>query len=226
MQLGFGMQLGYMFVTGTHGSPSTFKTGCIDPLEEHYLFIMVPILACSFAILIDANWKQMPGSIFTCACGYLMSTYATNVFAVEIAPFLAAIAMTFAARLYAYYNNEERPLVYIIVGLFMLVPGGVGVKGMSNMWSGDIVSGMTFTFQMLLVGVCLAIGVFMALVPRKHCIRYRYNKNGVVTTQLPLSTEPKQELFIDMKKQLSFASNDVTSSLLTQGVALQNYESV
>lgn len=220
MQLGFGMQLGFMVVSGTHASPSTFKTGCIDPLEDHYLFIMVPILAMSFAVLIDGNWRQMPGCVFTCACGYICSTWASNHFAIEIAPFLAAISMTFAARFYAFYNNEERPLVYIIVGLFMLVPGGVGVKGMSNMWSGDIVSGMTFTFQMLLVGVCLAIGVFMALIPRKHCIRYRYRGEN-----LPLSTEPKEQL-VGIQTQLSFASNGVTSSLLTEGIALQSYDAV
>lgn len=34
------------------------------------------------------------------------------------------------------------------------------------MWSGDMEGGIVFTFKMIMVGVSLAIGVFMALLPR------------------------------------------------------------
>ena len=59
-------------------------------------------------------------------------------------------------------------------GLTVLVPGGIGVRGMSDMWSGDFESGLEFTFQMVLVSICLAIGIFLALLPRKSwCCKRR-----------------------------------------------------
>jgi uncharacterized membrane protein YjjB (DUF3815 family) len=39
-----------------------------------------------------------------------------------------AFLLTITARIYAHLQNE-RPLVYIISGLLILVPGGVGVRG-------------------------------------------------------------------------------------------------
>ncbi len=83
-------------------------------------------------------------------------------------PFLAAIAVTAMARLYSRCVKNQRPLVYIITGLLVLVPGSVGVKGMSDIWGGDSQSGLEFTFKMLLIGVCLSIGVFVSLIPRKN----------------------------------------------------------
>jgi uncharacterized membrane protein YjjB (DUF3815 family) len=201
MQLGFGIQLGYLLVSGAkHASPSSFKTGCLAPVQDGTGFFLVPILAMSFAVLIDAEWRQVPGTIFTCGCGYVCSRWASQTFEVEIAPFLAAIMVTFAARLFAYFNNQERPLVYIIVGLFMLVPGGVAVKGMSSMWSGDVLSGMAFTFQMMLIGVCLAIGVFLALLPRKHCLKYKIKVPTRSPMHKPMDSDPVTSALLDKNK--------------------------
>ena len=47
----------------------------------------------------------------------------------------------------------------------------MGVRGMSDVWSGNMQSGLEFTFRMVLIGVCLATGVFLALLPRKSWIR-------------------------------------------------------
>ena len=80
------------------------------------------------------------------------------------------MAVTLTARLYGQIYNK-RPLVYIIGGLLILVPGGMGVRGMSDVWSGNMQSGLEFTFRMVLIGVCLATGVFLALLPRKSWIR-------------------------------------------------------
>ncbi len=38
-------------------------------------------------------------------------------------PFVAAIIVTAASRLYAQRRKKERPLVYMIAGLLVLVPG-------------------------------------------------------------------------------------------------------
>jgi hypothetical protein len=42
---------------------------------------------------------------------------------------------------------------------------------MSNMWSGDMQSGIAFTFKMFMIGVSLAIGVFLSLIPKKAWVK-------------------------------------------------------
>jgi uncharacterized membrane protein YjjB (DUF3815 family) len=92
-------------------------------------------------------------------------------------PLICAMAVTVVARMYAALLHE-RPYCYIIAGLMILVPGGVGVRGkytvclqnislngvragMTQLWSGNASEGLQFTFRMINIGVSLAIGVFV-----------------------------------------------------------------
>ena len=109
------------------------------------------------------------------AISYLL-TYNTSGSDTMAVPLIGGIVVTLIARIYAHFAGNLRPLIYIISGLMILVPGGIGVKGMSNVWSGDVTTGLEFTFKMVMIGVCLAIGVFLALLPRKSWIRSIRNK--------------------------------------------------
>lgn len=88
-----------------------------------------------------------------------------------VVPLIGGIAVTVVARTYSHFRGNLRPFIYIISGLLILVPGGIGVKGMSNVWSGDVSTGMEFTFNMVMIGVSLSIGVFLSLLPRKSWLK-------------------------------------------------------
>lgn len=57
-----------------------------------------------------------------------------------------------------------------------MVTGGIGVRGMTDMLSGNTSSGADFTFRMLLEAFCLALGVFIAMIPRKRWFFKRKHK--------------------------------------------------
>jgi uncharacterized membrane protein YjjP (DUF1212 family) len=181
MQLGFGMSMGYRLASGGKQASEFIAQSCEHPIHDAYDVILLPLLATSFAVLVDCSWQQVPGAIFTCFFGYIFTGYVAPALVLppDVTPFLSAIVVTAAARVYSSRVEHERPLVFIIVGLCMLVPGGLGVKGMSSMWSGDMWSGMAFTFQMLMVGVSLAVGVFVALLPRKLCLVKKSSRRDV-----------------------------------------------
>lgn len=171
-QLGFGLAIGYALVGSSDSIPDSFKNGCHEPLSVYWHFLLLPIASISFGILVLAKWDQLPGMVLCAGVGQFVSYIlepALDSERVNPAPLMSAIAVTITARVYAYTFNQ-RPLVYIISGLVVLVPGGVGVRGVTDMWSGDISNGLSFTAKMLLVGVCLALGVFIALLPRKSWI--------------------------------------------------------
>ena len=69
--------------------------------------------------------------IFTSSIGYLSGyTLQRYNFNASVIPFLCAMLVTTSARIYTWKIKNGRPLIYIISGLLVLVPGGVGVKGM------------------------------------------------------------------------------------------------
>lgn len=197
LQLGFGLAVGYKVIYTELEIPESFENGCHSPIDPLFGFLLLPIAAASMGVIINADWNQLPGMIMCAGVGQFVSFWLKDGRAhlgEEAVPLIAALCATATARLFAYYT-KQRPLVYIIGGLLVLVPGGVGVRGMSQMWSGNSSTGMEFTFKMLMIGVSLAIGVFVALIPRKQWLIKKPNQapnvlasdDSSVTTKLLLS---------------------------------------
>jgi uncharacterized membrane protein YjjB (DUF3815 family) len=180
-QLGLGLSGGYRLVYTERDLPDSFENGCKHEVNDAFGFILLPLAAVGLGVLINATHRQLPGMVLCCGTGQLLSFLINRLEAANdsFVPLVASFGVTTVARIYAYYL-KERPLVYILCGLLVLVPGGMGVKGSSSMFSGDVKSGLEFTFQMVLIGVVLAIGVFLALLPRKSwfCSNVRTNKDN------------------------------------------------
>lgn len=52
----------------------------------------------------------------------------------------------------------------ILSALLLLVPGGIGVRGVEAMLKDDVLSGMGFVFNMMVVGLSITIGLLMAKI--------------------------------------------------------------
>lgn len=170
LQLGFGLSAGCRLIYPHVKIPDSFENGCRDSVNEWYHIILLPMASLSFCLLINVERRQLLGMILVAATGQFVSyglTYDTAGSDTMGVPLIGGIVVTAMARVYAHFGGNLRPLIYIISGLLVLVPGGLGVKGMSNVWSGDVSTGLEFTFSMVMIGVCLAIGVFLSLLPRK-----------------------------------------------------------
>lgn len=176
-QLGFGFAIGCSLMNSESNIPASFESGCSSHVPQALSMVLLPMLSLSYGILLNADLNQLPGMVLTTVTGQ----FAKQVFLSERTPptdnavqLIGALVITAVARVYASAMGNQRPYVYIVAGLLTLVPGGLGVRGMSNMYTGDIASGMEFTFQMVMIGVCLAIGVFLASLPRASwfwCLR-------------------------------------------------------
>jgi uncharacterized membrane protein YjjB (DUF3815 family) len=115
---------------------------------------------------------SVSGLLFTSSIGYVMSTYTLPGSGSLI---IAAFCVTIASRLYSYYIRR-RYFLYIYAGLLVLVPGSVSVRGFIGIWSGDNASAIQFTLLMLTNCICLAMGVFLGMIPRKRWILWRRQK--------------------------------------------------
>jgi uncharacterized membrane protein YjjB (DUF3815 family) len=136
-QMGFGLTLGHMMVKQTVSLPTSYATGCSDSVSLWWALVLLPVAMAGFGIIIQAAYRQFPGMILTAGVGY--STHIAFFKlggGVAATPLVAAIMVTICARIYAYCEHHGRPMVYILAGLLVLVPGGLGVRAMSDMWSG------------------------------------------------------------------------------------------
>jgi len=95
----------------------------------------------------------------------------------DAVPLLAAAATGAAARVIAWQRGHD-PLPYMLGGIVVLVPGGVGVHGFAQWASGDAIGGGNFTFTMLAIGVSLALGLFLAQLPKKNCMIHSQNTSS------------------------------------------------
>jgi uncharacterized membrane protein YjjB (DUF3815 family) len=184
-QIGFGLSLGYMLLSRSDSIPQSFIDGCKpeNSLPIECCIILIPMAAACMAIIIRSSLRQLPGMMLTASIGFLTSYITTNSGAGPSSSFIAAMMVTISARLYAYFDGNQRPFTYIVAGLLVLVPGSVAVRGMSNMWSGNSQAGFEFTFRMLLIAVCLAIGVFIALIPSKKWFIVSIERNTSLASQ-------------------------------------------
>jgi uncharacterized membrane protein YjjB (DUF3815 family) len=189
-QIGFGLGLGYKLAYASSSVPETFVHGCPNSVEPAYFFLLLPLAGIAFSVLLRAAQDQMPGIMLCVSVAYFCVFWLNQWGASPgVAPFFGAFFMTVAARMYCFFYKGTRAMVYITMGLLVLVPGGMAVKGMSDMWSADTStgqSGMEFTFKMLLVGVCLAVGVFIAMVPTH---RWFWHSDQIVTRYTRANTK-------------------------------------
>ena len=61
-QLGFGLQLGLRSVFQSLNPPDSFQNGCRDSVDVYWGFLLIPIAVISFAIILNAHYKQLPGT--------------------------------------------------------------------------------------------------------------------------------------------------------------------
>jgi uncharacterized membrane protein YjjB (DUF3815 family) len=170
-QLGFGVTTACALIVPSALKVSSFQHGCSHPVPHIFDFVLLAITCVSNAVLNNSDVSQMPGMLLVAVSGhfanFLMATFNASP---NVTPLIGSLVVTAVARLYAHYSfDHHRPLIYIIAGLLILVPGGLSVQSMASVWSGEagVQTGFDLTFKVLMMGISLAIGLFLALLPSR-----------------------------------------------------------
>lgn len=201
-QLGFGMAIGCGVCYPLVDMAAAFTSGCVSPLSPISKLVFVPVLSVSLASLLGCAPKHFPGVVVVsgsamCTAAWAHQLLLSRPIAENLGGILAAAVVTLLSRFIAYMNDHHY-YIYLVAGIQVLVPGGIGVRGMSNMWSGNMEGGIAVTFQMCLVGVSLAMGVFLAIIPRGIWLRMNANRlssipaamGDIVAQRMPVPRYP------------------------------------
>ena len=133
------------------------------PLGPIVSALSILCAALAYSVLLRASWRQMPWvlvAILACAAG---SWFGSIWFDRELSAFFGALAVALAANVYAHLFR--RPAAVLRTpGLLLLVPGSLGLRGLSNAMQGGFSVGSEFAFRMVLVGGAIVAGMLIASV--------------------------------------------------------------
>ena len=159
--LGFGVALG-----------TKLGAGVGDWLVAHHAIVQVAnaalpwwvegmgvlIAPLCFTVLLQANGREAPWIVLAAATAYLTSRFAGQALGEELGAFLGALMVsagsTFIAR-----RRDTTPIVTIVPGLLILVPGSIGLRSVTSFSQQKVVTGVETAFKVALIGVSLAAGI-------------------------------------------------------------------
>jgi uncharacterized membrane protein YjjP (DUF1212 family) len=123
--------------------------------------------ALGFAVLLRAAARQVPVVVLGVALAWTASSLGAASHDAEVAELVGAVCVTAAGNLYA--RLRRRPAAVVRTpGLLLLVPGSLGLRGITKvLQQQDFNGGIEFAFKMLLMGGSLVAGMLIAglLVP-------------------------------------------------------------
>ncbi|KAL2628513.1 hypothetical protein R1flu_013199 [Riccia fluitans] len=160
LQLGFGISVGENIIFWAPApTPACQPSG----MSFWWNILWFAGFSVSSNVLLNARLDQWPGMIVTSVVGYIVSTLAALRLTSNTSSVIASLAVGLTGTAYSHFQGDL-PLVMVLSGILLLVPGGIGVRGVATMLQDDVLSGMGFVFNMLIVGLSITIGLLISKI--------------------------------------------------------------
>eukprot|EP00897_Mesotaenium_endlicherianum_P008150 jgi/Mesen1/7363/ME000381S06598 len=159
LQLGFGLAIGEKLVWWNKSKiPNTCPGANPNPWLNLVWWAGYTVAS---NVLLNARWKQWPGMVFVSLAGWAVSYF--TEFLGDASSVLSAFVIGVTGTVYSHFTGDL-PLAMKTSGILLLVPGGVGVKGVTAIMDQDVLSGMGFVFDMMVVGLSITIGLLLSKI--------------------------------------------------------------
>jgi len=166
--MGAGITMGVhitTFITVPIVLDSTSEQVCetLPSPSVYWYILMFPLLSISLNMMFFANASQFPIMMVTTFISYIVTIYGTKFnFPNEISIIIAALTVGIISNIYAKII-KRLAIIPIIIGVLLLVPGSVGVKGsLAFLIDQNFETGVQFTISMFTVSMWITIGVFLS----------------------------------------------------------------
>eukprot|EP00842_Homolaphlyctis_polyrhiza_P007031 jgi/Hompol1/917/HPOL_001051-RA len=163
--LGFGFAVGDNLTSRFPLDVPDPKVCSSQPISLFWSFIMFPILGISISYQFFARRQQYPIMLLAQITGFSITIFLPRIDALknnlEATTIIAAFAIGLISNLYSRITRDVA-IAPIIGGILLLVPGSVGVRSTLGFISQDALGGTAVAFQMLMIGLSITIGLFLA----------------------------------------------------------------
>ena len=148
---------------GEHVAHTVFKVDHIvwpAPLPEWANWVALAGSSLGVAVLMQAQLKEFGWIVAGCTVGYVGTRLGT-LWIGQLGVIVGAFALGVLANLYARYLNRPAQVV-TVPAMLLLVPGGMGLRGMSSLLDRDTLTGVETLFAMFIVATAIGAGLLIA----------------------------------------------------------------
>jgi uncharacterized membrane protein YjjB (DUF3815 family) len=96
--------------------------------------------------------------MIACVVAYLVSRFSSPRMGEELGGFLSAFIVSAGSNLLGRYLKRP-PIVTLVPGLLILVPGSIGFRSVTSMVGQEVELGVAAAFRVAIIGISLAAGI-------------------------------------------------------------------
>jgi uncharacterized membrane protein YjjP (DUF1212 family) len=156
--IGFGVSLGAKVASLLFGVP---RIGASWPQPWWMEYLALLVIPIAFAILLRAHWRDTVWIVLVVALAVLASRGGALVLGAELGPFIGALTVGLASKLYAQLLHRPTT-VTLAPGILLLVPGSLGFRSIASLLDNQIVPGVEIAVRMILTAMALVAGILIA----------------------------------------------------------------
>lgn len=164
--MGFGVAFGTRIGSYFFGAPVFVDPIMLPQWTELAALVIAPV---ALAVEMQAERKFMPWIVAGCALAFAAARLGANYLGTELGVFAGATLLGLGSNIFARWKRRPSAIV-LIPGMIMLVPGGMGFRGLSALLQGEVISGVETLFLVTMVAIALVTGLLVAntlIPPRK-----------------------------------------------------------
>ena len=137
------------------------RTGLPGPLPEYANWIALIASSLGVAVLVQAQPRAFGWIVGACVVGYVGSRYGTAWLGPQMGVLVGAFALGVLSNLYA--RLLDRPAQVVSVpAVLLLVPGSMGLRGMTSLLDKETLTGIETVFAMFIVATAIVAGLLIA----------------------------------------------------------------
>ena len=158
LSLGFGVALGQRLA-----APLMERAllGAPVPLPLWTLLPTLLLAATAFIVIFKARPSDLPWIFAACTVAFFVTRQGSAILGPQFGVGLGAFALGLGSNLHT--RLQRRPsVVTLLPGLMVLVPGGLGFKGLEFIIQKQLMMGLDTAFQALFVAISLLTGLLLA----------------------------------------------------------------
>jgi uncharacterized membrane protein YjjP (DUF1212 family) len=131
------------------------------PLPEYAHWIALAASSIGVAIVVQAQTRAFGWIAGGCLVAYLGTRLGTAWLDSQLGVVVGAFALGVLSNIYARYLDRPAQVVSV-PAMLLLVPGGMGFRGMSSLLDRDTLTGVDTLFAMLVVAMAIVAGLLVS----------------------------------------------------------------
>jgi uncharacterized membrane protein YjjP (DUF1212 family) len=137
------------------------STALPGPLPEYANWIALVAASLGIAVIVQAQLRSFGWIVGACVVGYVGSRYGSAWLGPQMGVLVGAFGLGVVSNLYARWRDRPAQ-VLAVPAVLLLVPGSMGLRGMTSLLDQQTLTGIETVFAMFVVATAIVAGLLIA----------------------------------------------------------------